>query len=204
MAVAYFLGAGANALLADMLGEAVRAANDASIVGPVAAAVEARGALDQVMVEFDKKNDTLGEAGTLAALAGYRHDQGEIDKAIDLETRSLGPLAKLENVVPRAIVHLRLSGLLEGAARPAESAAHLAAALLYRALSGVDFSAELRALVTRLRRDSTFALPSASALCADPALGDLARFVEKRRVPIQDVQADLDSLVKQVRQHIGI
>jgi len=48
MAVAYFLGAGANALLADMLAEAVRAANDASIVGPVAAAVEARGALDHV------------------------------------------------------------------------------------------------------------------------------------------------------------
>jgi hypothetical protein len=202
-AARYFLAAGAMEPFAEIVGEAVRAANDAAIVGPVVFAVEKAGALDALLEAFVKKNDTLGEAGTLAALAGYRSDNGEIDKAIELEVRSLAPLARLENVVPRAIVHLRLSSLLELATCQDESATHLAAALLYRALAGVDIGAELRVLVTRLGRDGDYLLPSVRAMVEDPAFADLARFVTESGVPLGDVQADLDSLVAQVKQHIS-
>ncbi|MDI3283412.1 hypothetical protein [Polyangium sp. 15x6] len=203
-ATSYFLGAGAFAALASMFGEAVRAANDASIVGPVAGAVEEKGGLDALLGAFDAQNDALGHAGTLAALAGHHNDAGDLGEAIVLEQRSLAPLARLDNVVPRAIVHLRVSELLEVGARREESAAHLAAAILYRALSGVDFRAEIRVLVARLGRDRGFALPAVAALLEDPSFADLARFVRTKGVPVTDVQADLDALTAQLKQHIGV
>ncbi|HVK68872.1 MAG TPA: hypothetical protein VM694_30650 [Polyangium sp.] len=202
-AMSYFVGAGAHAALAAMFGEAVRAANDASIVGPVAGAVEEKGGLDALLGAFDAQNDALGHAGTLAALAGHHKDAGDLGKAIALETRALAPLARLDNVVPRAIVHLRVSELLEVAARREESAAHLAAAILYRALSGVDFRAEIRAFMVRLGRERGYTLPAAAALLEDPSFADLARFVRTNGVPVADVQADLDALTTQLKQHLG-
>lgn len=202
-AVAYFLGAGAFSALASMFGEAVRAANDAAIVGPVAGAVEDEGGLDALLAAFDAQGDALGHAGTLAALAGHHKDAGDLGEAITLELRSLAPLARLDNVVPRAIVHLRLSELLEVATRREESAAHLAAAILYRALSGVDFRAEIRALMVRLGREQGYVLPSVATVLADPSFADLAQFVRTKGVPAADVQADLDALTAQLKQHLG-
>ncbi|MRG91824.1 hypothetical protein [Polyangium spumosum] len=202
-ATSYLLGAGAFRALASMLGEAVRAANDASIVGPVVGAVEEKGGLDALLSAFEAQNDALGQAGTLAALAGHHKDAGDLGKAITLELRSLAPLARLDNVVPRAIVHLRLAELLEAAARTEESSAHLAAAILYRALSGFDFRAEIRALITRLGREQSYTLPPVATLLEDPSFADLARFVQTKGVPAADVQADLDALTAQLKQHIG-
>ncbi|MDI1481147.1 hypothetical protein [Polyangium sp. y55x31] len=202
-ATSYFLAAGAPAALAAMFGEAVRAANDASIVGPVAGAVEEKGGLDVLLGAFDAQNDALGHAGMLAALAGYHKDAGDLGKAIALEMRALAPLARLDNVVPRAIVHLRVSELMEVAARRDESAAHLVAAILYRALSGLEFRAEIRVLVQRLGRDRGYTLPVVAALLEDPSFADLARFVRAKGVPALDVQADLDALTTQLKQHIG-
>jgi hypothetical protein len=202
-ALAYFLAAGAMDAIAKMLGEAVRVANDATIVGPVAFFVEDKGALDAVQAAFIARNDALGEAGTLAALAGHRMDSGDRDAAIALELRSLNPLAKLDNVVPRAIVHRRLSGLYEDAGREAESRAHLAAAIIYRALSGADFSSELRVVMDRLRRDPSFTLPFVRALVAGSDFAELARYIRSRGVPVLDVQVDLDALVTQVKRHIA-
>ncbi|MDI1448640.1 hypothetical protein [Polyangium sp. 6x1] len=201
-ATSYFLGAGALAALASMFGEAVRVANDASIVGPVAGAVEEQGGLDALLGAFEAQNDALGHAGTLAALAGHHRDAGDLEKAISLELRSLAPLARLDNVVPRAIVHLRVSELLEVTARREESAAHLAAAILYRALSGVDFRAEIRVLMGRLARERGYALPAVAAVLEDPSFAELAQFVRTNGVPVADVQADLDALTTQLKQHI--
>ncbi len=202
-ATSYFLGAGAMAALASMFGEAVRAAKDASIVGPVAGAVEEKGALEALLAAFGAQNDALGQAGTLAALAGHHKDAGDLGEAITLELRSLEPLARLDNVVPRAIVHLRISQLLEVASRKEESALHLAAAILYRALSGVDFQAELRVFVARMGREPGYTLPPVQALFEDPSFAELARFVGTKGVPASDVQADLDALTAQVKRHIG-
>ncbi|UQA54865.1 hypothetical protein [Polyangium aurulentum] len=201
-AVDYMLAAGAHDALAALLGGAVRAANDAEIVGPVVAAIEDKGALEATTRAMAAKGDALGEAGTLSALAGFRKSKGEIDGAIALEAASLAALARADSPVGCALVHLRLSGYLDEAGRADDAAKHHLAALLYRAIAGSDFSAEIRALVERMGRGS-YALPPVATLVADEAFAPLRAFLQSRRVPVVDVQADVDALVGQVKRHLA-
>jgi len=201
-AVDYLLAAGAHDALAALLGAAVRAANDAEIVGPVVAAIEGKGALEATTRAMAAKGDALGEAGMLSALAGFRKLKGELDGAIALEAASLAALARADSPVGCALVHLRLSGYLDEAGRADEAAKHHLAALLYRAIAGSDFSAEIRALVDRMGRGS-YALPSVATLVADEAFAPLRAFLQARRVPVVDVQADVDALVGQVKRHLA-
>jgi hypothetical protein len=201
-AVQYMLAGRAIEPLADLLGQAVRAANDAAIVGPVVAVIEAASALEAVTGALRTRGDALGEAGTLAALAGFRKEQGALRDAIALETAALSALAGVEAPVGRALVHLRLSGLLHEAGRPDEAAAHHLAALLYRAIAGSDFSAEIQALVTRMAHGA-YAFPSVATLLAAGAFSPLRDFVRARGVAAEDVQADVDALVRQISAAAG-
>jgi hypothetical protein len=201
-AVDYLLAAGAHDALAALLGQAVRAANDAEIVGPVVAQVEARGALSATARAMAAKGDALGEAGTLSALAGFRKESGKLDEAIALEAASLAALARADSPIGCALVHLRLSAYLDEAGRGEEAAQHHLAALLYRAIAGSDFSAEIRALVERMGRGS-YALPAVASLIASVAFAPLRAFLQARRVPVVDVQADVDALVGQVKRHLA-
>jgi hypothetical protein len=201
-AVDYLLAAGAYDALAALLGQAVRAANDAEIVGPVVAEVEARGALSATARAMADKGDALGEAGTLSALAGFRKESGKLDEAIALEAASLAALARADSPIGCALVHLRLSAYLDEAGRGEQAAEHHLAALLYRAIAGSDFSAEIRALVERMGRGS-YALPAVASLVADEAFAPLRAFLQARRVPVVDVQADVDALVGQVKRHLA-
>ena len=202
-ALQYFLAADAMDELAKMFGDAVRVANDAEVVGPVAFAAFEKGALDAIAQAFVAAQDWLGEAGMLAALAGHHLARGEVEKSMELELRALHAVTKLDNVVPRAIIHLRLAGLYERLGRDTESTANLAAALLYRAIIGADFSAEIRVLAERLRRERVYVLPRVKMLVAAPAYADLGRFIASRGVPVFDVQSDLDALMDQVKHHIS-
>jgi hypothetical protein len=201
-AVDYLLAAGNHDALAALLGGAVRAANDAQIVGPVVAAVEAQGALEATARAMAAKGDALGEAGTLSALAGFRKESGKLDEAIALEAASLAALARADSPIGCALVHLRLSAYLEEAGRGEEAAKHHLAALLYRALTGSDFSAEIRVLIERMGRGG-YALPAVATLVADGAFAPMRAFLQARRVPVVDVQADVDALVGQVKRHLA-
>src|SRR5262249_440938 len=61
-AVLYLLAARAFSALAGLLGEAARAANDAAIVGPVVASIEAAGGLSGITDALRARADALGEA----------------------------------------------------------------------------------------------------------------------------------------------
>ncbi len=202
-AVDYLLAGGNHDALAGLLGQAVRAADDAQIVGPVVAAVEAKGALEATTRALSAKGDALGEAGTLSALAGFRKESGKLEEAIALEAASLAALGRADSPIGCALVHLRLSAYLEEAGRGEEAAKHHLAALLYRALTGSDFSAEIRALIERMGR-SSYALPSVATLVADGAFASVRAFLQARRVPVVDVQADVDALVGQVIRHLAV
>jgi hypothetical protein len=198
------LRAGAFDDLAAIVGEAVRAAEDAQIVGPVVFFLMEQEALEACREALRKRRDALGEAGMLAALASFFDDAGEREVAIEQARAALEALGGVEHPVARAIVHLRLSGYLDREGRTEEAAAHHLSALLYRALSGSDFSNEVRALIERMgRAEAAYALPRVKALVGDAAFADLARFVEARGAAVEDAQADVDALVAQVAAHVG-
>jgi len=180
---------GAFEALAAMLGDAVRVAKDADLVGPVVFFLEREGALSAVMEAFRASGDGLGAAGTFAALAGHHRALGDVEQAIALESRALEPLGGVVNsVIPRAIVHLRLSGDLLTRGRSAEAASHHLAALAYRVLVHSAPRAELAELRERRERDPSYELP-VQTLAEDPILGDVVQFMRDRSIPFSRVES---------------
>lgn len=193
------LSAGATKNLSTILADAVRAASDASLVGPVVIHIERQGALDAVLEGFRASGDGLGEAGAFAALAGHHRAIGNVEAAIGFESRALEPLGNVVNsVIPRAIVHLRLSGDLLAAGHPAEAAAHHLAALVYRVLVHSEPRAELAELAARFRENPSYTLPL-ERLAEDPIFRAIRVFMQDRAVAVDRVQAEVQALAAKVR-----
>lgn len=155
------------------------------------------------------QHDPANSAKVFSSLADLFDEQGDVTQAIRQQRRALALCEQLPDPHDRALSHNNLAIYLGRQGSPAalaEAPHHELAALLYRLVTGLgqDLQTSLHNYGIRFRRanaaGTTYAAPRLAALLADPAFRPLDEWLAAQRVNVDDLQAEVDDLLEQVRQ----
>jgi hypothetical protein len=176
--------------------------------------VELPGRIDEAKAELEAcltlfESDPAGRAIVLSSLAVVLKRQGDIHQAIIQERRSLAIREQLPNPADRAVSHNNLANYLERSgtlSALAESSIHQLAALIYTLVAGLGESLKtsLGNYALRFRHaraaGAVLAVPRVEELLADPAFAPLAQWLSNRKVPVDQLQSDVDQCLDLARQ----
>ena len=168
---------------------------------------EARSELEHCLEVFAQ--DATRRARVLSSLAVLFHEQSDHAKAAEMERQALAIRNELPDPADRAESHNNLANYLErigGEANARESRRHQLASLIYHLVTGhtQHLQTSLRNYGVRFRRaeaaGTEFAVPRLADLLADPPFRPLRTWLEQRQEDTDELQAEIDQLLEQVRQ----
>ena len=168
---------------------------------------EAKAELEACLTLFE--SDPAMRAMVLGSLADVLERQGDIPQAIIQQRRSLAIREQLPNPDHRAVSHNNLANYLERSGTPsalAESSFHQLADLIYTLVAGLGESLKTSLLNYAIgfrearAAGAELAVPRVEELLANPAFAPLAQWLSNRKVPVEQLQSDVDQHLDLARQ----
>ncbi len=186
--------------------------NRAIVQGKLQCFAEASSELESCLPLF--AHNLAAKASVLSSLASLFDDQNDIVQALAQERRALALFEDLPDPARRATAHNNLAGYLECSANVdalEEARWHQLAALVYRLVSGLHQHLQMSLhnygnVFRRARRamssNTEPNIPRLAELLARPEFDLLSRWLQQRAIVLEALQADIDTLLAQVRQHV--
>ncbi|MDS4032027.1 MAG: CHAT domain-containing protein [Candidatus Contendobacter sp.] len=181
--------------------------NRANVLGRLGRFGEARAELEACLPLF--QNDPAASSTVLSSLADLFDKQGDVAQAITQERRALALCEQLPDPTDRAVSHHNLANHLEHHGAPAalaESSRHRLADLIYCLVAGLGqhLQTSRHNYAVHFRRahvaSAELAVPRVAELLADPAFYPLDQWLHQRQVDMDELQAEVDQVLEQVRQ----
>ncbi|MEA2559987.1 MAG: hypothetical protein QOH06_1491 [Acidobacteriota bacterium] len=169
---------------------------------------EAERVLEGCLTMFRAVGDLPHEAKGLSALADLWDERGDREQASGLERQALAICNRLSDLASRAISHGNLAHYLENLRAAAEAARHRLAAIIYDLIMGrgQGLATVLRGLAISMRvaaaSGGRYELPRLAELLARPEFEPLHRTLIEWNVVLDDLQAQIDQLVDELRRQV--
>jgi hypothetical protein len=168
---------------------------------------EAKAVLEDCLDVFHRMEAVADEAVALSSLASVWNALDDSAQAVALERRALVVHEHLPDPLVRLISHNNLVTYLEKASLADGAKTHRLAALVYGLITGLHQRVLLGNLAAAIRESEAcgepFAFPRLADLLAAPAFVSLGAFVAERGVSVDQLQAEIDSLVEQIRAAVA-